>query len=479
MAERKGSTVSSTHSKGGAGVYTKHIQRKLSRAQEKVKQKFGKLDETRDAQFEICVENLQDQQSDGHRIYKDLKAYLNAVKVMGDASSRLFQSLFDVYELDWEGGENLGAVVEGEDLLWNDYETKLRDQLFTMQSYMGQFPDIKERVAKRNRKLVDFDSSRHHLESLQNAKKRDAIKAGKAEEEMKSAKKIFETMNCELKEELPVLYNSRIGCYVTVFQAISDLRDIFYKEMSKNNQDLQNVMSNLSAQHPEKKFMIKNFSRGSLKRRSLKDTLSPRSLRSSFLEFHASYSPKGPLRRENSSSFRSDRAVYGSYSPEHQTSPSRFKPTEIPDPRVEGPDQSCTSEKTLPGEDTPSAATVTDNTEASGRACSEVIEGDQPSVSRPDKEKTGPCLKDDSSLEASDENDQEKKEDHSERASPETSCTLDAPEVHSQHLEQMNEPGPVGRDNGIADSEESEGSCKHTTMNDMLGKTKEETEGPL
>ncbi|KAK1803369.1 hypothetical protein P4O66_004031 [Electrophorus voltai] len=268
------------------------------------------------------------------------------------------------------------SLTKGEDLLWNDYETKLRDQLFTMESYMGQFPDIKERVAKRNRKLVDFDSSRHHLESLQNAKKRDAIKAGKAEEEMKSAKKIFENMNCELKEELPVLYN----------------------------------------------------------------------------------------RRENSSSFRSDRAVYGSYSPEHQTSPSRFKPTEIPDPRVEGPDQSCTSEKTLPGEDTPSAATVTDDTEASRRACSEVIEGDQPSVSRPDKEKTGPCLKDDSSLEASDENDQEKKEDHSERASPETSCTLDAPEVHSQHLEQMNEPGPVGRDNGIADSEESEGSCKRSVI---------------
>lgn len=31
---------------------------------------------------------------------------------MRDASSRLFQSLFDIYELDWEGEEDLGAVAE-------------------------------------------------------------------------------------------------------------------------------------------------------------------------------------------------------------------------------------------------------------------------------------------------------------------------------------------------------------------------------
>lgn len=100
---------------------------------------------------------------------------------MRDASSRLFQSLYDVYELEWEGGEDLGAVVEvivmhtltqnmhcvlskshiyfsyvlliftshmfskkGEDLLWNDYEAKLRDQaLLTIESYMSQFPDMR------------------------------------------------------------------------------------------------------------------------------------------------------------------------------------------------------------------------------------------------------------------------------------------------------------------------------------------------
>jgi len=38
---------------------------------------------------------------------------------------------------------------------------------------------IQERVAKRNRKLVDYDSTRHHLAGMQNAKKKDDIKIGK------------------------------------------------------------------------------------------------------------------------------------------------------------------------------------------------------------------------------------------------------------------------------------------------------------
>lgn len=76
---------------------------------------------------------------------------------------------------------------------------------------------------------------------------------------MSAAKTIYEGYNNELKEELPVLYErwenihkaqyvrastaltfdavmflifSRIGCYVSVFSAVSNLRSIFYKEMA-------------------------------------------------------------------------------------------------------------------------------------------------------------------------------------------------------------------------------------------------------
>lgn len=39
--------------------------------------------------------------------------------------------------------------------------------------------NVQEKISKRGRKLVDYDSSRHHLEALQTAKKRDDIKIRK------------------------------------------------------------------------------------------------------------------------------------------------------------------------------------------------------------------------------------------------------------------------------------------------------------
>ncbi|XP_071022717.1 bridging integrator 2-like [Oncorhynchus clarkii lewisi] len=291
--------------KGGTGVFAKRFQRQLSRGKEKVLQKFGKTVETKDEIFEQCLLNLNDQQIDGNRLYKDLKIYLSSVKGMREASKRLSQSLYGVYEPDWDGEEDLGTIVEGEDLLWNDYEAKLIDKaLCTIESYISQFPDVRERVAKRGRKLVDYDSSRHHLEAMQNAKKKDDVKIAKAAEEVNRTQIVFEDINRELRDELPTLYDRRIGCYVSVFTAISNLRDTFFKEMTTSNSYLQNVMKDLKDQHPDKVFVVKGLNQtGSLKRRSF---MSPRSWSASFSDFHQSYSPgkSGTLTRDRSS-FRS------------------------------------------------------------------------------------------------------------------------------------------------------------------------------
>nr|XP_028577313.1 bridging integrator 2 [Podarcis muralis] len=246
---------------GGAGLFAKRVQKQFSRAQEKVLQKLGKTVETKDEQFEQGAYNFQQQQAEGHKLYKDLKVFLSAVQVMHESSKKVSETLQEIYSEEWDGYEKLQAIVQSNDLLWEDYEKKLADQAVrTMENYLTQFSEIKERIAKRGRKLVDYDSSRHHLEALQNAKKKDEAKIAKAEEEFYKAQAVFEELNKELREELPDLYNSRIGCYVTIFQNISNLRDVFYKEMSKLNHDLYDVMSTLEKQHSNKVFIIKGVS---------------------------------------------------------------------------------------------------------------------------------------------------------------------------------------------------------------------------
>ncbi|KAF3855763.1 hypothetical protein F7725_016486 [Dissostichus mawsoni] len=156
----------------GAGIFAKRLQKSMNRAQEKVLQKLGKTMETKDEQFEVCVQSLNKQQGDGNRLFKDVKAYHAAVK----------------------------------DLLWNDYEEKLSDQIVrTMENYTSQFPEVK------------------------------------ADEEFNKSQNVFEEINTELREELPVLYQSRIGCYVTL------------------NHELYNVMKKLETQHSGKAFIIKGL----------------------------------------------------------------------------------------------------------------------------------------------------------------------------------------------------------------------------
>ncbi|KAM9334007.1 myc box-dependent-interacting protein 1b [Symphorus nematophorus] len=268
-----------------AGKLAINVQKRLTRAQEKVMQKLGKADETRDAAFEEMVANFNKQMTEGTKLQKDLKAYLAAVKAMHDASRRLQDCLADMYEPEWFGKEEMDTLVEDTDTLWLDYHQTITDKSVScMDSYLAQFPDIKARIAKRDRKMVDFDSARHHFASLQKGKKKDEAKIAKpaallemaapswaqglisahqvaqtnlsynqAEEELGRAQKIFEELNVELQDELPALWDNRVGVYVNTFQGLAGQQEKFHREMSKLSQNLNDIMTKLEEQRQLKK----------------------------------------------------------------------------------------------------------------------------------------------------------------------------------------------------------------------------------
>ncbi|XP_072859870.2 amphiphysin isoform X1 [Pogona vitticeps] len=239
------------------GIFAKNVQKRLNRAQEKVLQKLGKADETKDEQFEEYVQNFKRQEAEGSRLQKELRGYLAAIKGMQDASTKLTESLHEVYEPDWYGREDVKMVGEKCDVLWEDFHQKLVDgSLLTLDTYLGQFPDIKNRIAKRSRKLVDYDSARHHLEALQSSKRKDESRISKAEEEFQKAQKVFEDFNTDLQEELPTLWSRRVGFYVNTFKNISSLEAKFHKEIALLCHKLYEVMTKLGEQHADKAFTI-------------------------------------------------------------------------------------------------------------------------------------------------------------------------------------------------------------------------------
>ncbi|XP_067372570.1 myc box-dependent-interacting protein 1 isoform X3 [Channa argus] len=261
-----------------AGKVASNVQKKLTRAQEKVLQKLGKADETKDAAFEERVINFNKQYAEGSKLQRDLRAYLEAVKAMHESSNNLQACLADMYEPEWYGKNEVDSVVEDCDVLWTDYHQKLVDHaLISMDTYLGQFPDIKARIAKRDRKLVDYDSARHNYAAIHKTKKKDGsikitkpsslleratpgwaqgilsahnvaqsnLSRSQAEEELEKAQKVFEEINLDLQEELPSLWNSRVGFYVSTFQSLAGFEEKFHKEISRLDQDLYDVLEKL------------------------------------------------------------------------------------------------------------------------------------------------------------------------------------------------------------------------------------------
>ncbi|XP_041663299.1 myc box-dependent-interacting protein 1 isoform X1 [Cheilinus undulatus] len=266
-----------------AGKVASNVQKRLTRAQEKVLQKLGKADETKDVAFEEGVINFNKQYAEGSKLQRDLRAYLEAVKAMHESSRNVQACLADMYEPEWHGAREVDSIVEDCDVLWTDYHQKLVDHaLISMDTYLGQFPDIKARIAKRDRKLVDYDSARHNYAITHKAKKKDggikltkpstlleratpgwaqgilsahnvaqsSLSKSQAEEELERAQKVFEDINIDLQEELPSLWNSRVGFYVSTFQSLAGFEEKFHKEISRLDQDLYDVLEKLEKTDP-------------------------------------------------------------------------------------------------------------------------------------------------------------------------------------------------------------------------------------
>ncbi|XP_037314703.2 amphiphysin [Pungitius pungitius] len=239
------------------GIFAKNVQKRLNRAQEKVLQKLGKADETKDELFEQVVVNFRRQESEGSRLQREMKAYMSAIKGMQQASINLTQSLHEVYEPDWHGKDDIMVIGKDCDAMWEDFHNKLVDStLLNLDEYLLQFPDLKTRVAKRSRKLIDYDSARHHVETLQLSGMKNDRKVMKADEELKKAQKVFDELNVGLQDELPTLWDSRVGFYISTYKSVTNLEAKFHREISQVCRQLYEVMTQLAEQHSDKMFTI-------------------------------------------------------------------------------------------------------------------------------------------------------------------------------------------------------------------------------
>lgn len=231
-------------------------------------QNLGKADKTTDEIFEEHLLNFNQQQSNATRLQKDISNYIRCIKgtiiyclflffknvklilcitAMQTASKSLMESLSEVYEGQWTGQDLLYVQGQNSEMLWADLSHKLSDQvLIPLTTYQGQFPEMRKKIEKRGRKLIDFDKERHNVQTLQGNPSRNEAKFARAKEFMDGARRTYEMLNSELHDELPALYDSRVLFLVTNMQTLFAAEEVFHSETAKVYSELEAIIDKLA-----------------------------------------------------------------------------------------------------------------------------------------------------------------------------------------------------------------------------------------
>ncbi|BFG04170.1 bridging integrator 2 [Drosophila madeirensis] len=233
-------------------MLAKSVQKHAGRAKEKILQNLGKVDRTADEIFDDHLNNFNRQQTSANRLQKEFNNYIRCVRAAQTASKSLMDAVCEVYEPQWSGYDALQAQTGASESLWADFAHKLGDQvLIPLNTYTGQFPEMKKKVEKRNRKLIDYDGQRHSFQNLQanaNKRKDDVKQLTKGREQLEEARRTYEILNTELHDELPALYDSRILFLVTNLQTLFATEQVFHNETSKIYSELEAIVDKLATE---------------------------------------------------------------------------------------------------------------------------------------------------------------------------------------------------------------------------------------
>ncbi|KAI0207710.1 Myc box-dependent-interacting protein 1 [Lamellibrachia satsuma] len=249
--------MAEANSSSGSKGFARALSKKVFRTKEKVLQNLGKADKTTDDVFDVHVSNLAKQQVVASKLHKELKNYMLCSKAMSAASKSFYDTVQESYEEEWTGYPELVSAVEQLTILWEDYLMKMTDEIhMPLTTYLGNFPIMKSKIAKRGRKLVDYDSARHNFQSLLNAKKRDETKIAKAQDELDEARQIYDEINTELNDELPRLFASRIHHLSTAFCSLFNAQSKFDEESGKLRVQLADMTDKLASDSSHQAFVL-------------------------------------------------------------------------------------------------------------------------------------------------------------------------------------------------------------------------------
>ncbi|KAL5507621.1 HOB3 [Sanghuangporus vaninii] len=214
------------------------FKKTLNRTGTTLMQKTGQIERTIDTEFQDEQTKFKTFEKECQALQKDAKAYLDAMRAMTSAQTRIADHISTFYSAADRTSDGAMAahaykqsVIELDDVIGREldapYRTTIMEPLGKMNAY---FPVINEQISKRNKKLLDYDAARSKLRKTIDKPSEDPTKLPKAQQEHDEAQEVFEYLNHQLIEELPQLLELRVPFFDPSFEAMIRMQCKFAEE---------------------------------------------------------------------------------------------------------------------------------------------------------------------------------------------------------------------------------------------------------
>jgi len=211
------------------------FKKSVARTGTTIMQKTGQVEKTVDREFLEEENRFKVLEKNGTELQKQAKAYLEAMRAMTASQVRIADTIDRFYgdnsEAAMAATSYKRAVDDMDSRTTRELDAPFRstvlDPIGRLVSY---FPEVKTAIAKREKKLIDYDAARSKTRKLMDKPSDDATKLPRAEQEEAPTREVFEAINSQLVTELPQLLDLRIPYLEPSFEAMVRMQCRFTEE---------------------------------------------------------------------------------------------------------------------------------------------------------------------------------------------------------------------------------------------------------
>ncbi|CBY34029.1 unnamed protein product [Oikopleura dioica] len=111
------------------------------------------------------------------------------------------------------------------------------------------FPELKNQIARLDRRRIDLDSAKDSFEKVKQAKALNSGKVQRVKSSMDEAQEKFDTMSRQLREDLPQVYSSRAGLIGYIFGSWVKQEMEMHTRLDQENEVIERLMKQLQRDH--------------------------------------------------------------------------------------------------------------------------------------------------------------------------------------------------------------------------------------